>query len=211
MFICPLLTGKCLDRSDLLHKVFISDCDTSKTTQKWEMNNIVAVWRLSSTHKENHWELGEEQVDCMRTRTHQETHPYYEFTDTSSWYCPFKEIMFWYEPLSVSLKILNITSFNPKPLVGAVGSHSHALYRHIDTPDGRRRTGLCGAWSCWSSESPQHWTEDMLGAISVFHCGFVYTVSLCWFFLGSQVFSKPLHWFLKLITSALTIEQSHSY
>nr|XP_020477118.1 N-acetylgalactosaminyltransferase 7 isoform X1 [Monopterus albus] len=36
-------TGKCLDRSDLLHKVFISDCDTSKTTQKWEMNNLVAV------------------------------------------------------------------------------------------------------------------------------------------------------------------------
>ncbi|KAG8014991.1 N-acetylgalactosaminyltransferase 7 [Nibea albiflora] len=34
---------KCLDRSDLLHKVFISDCDTGKTTQKWEMNNIVAV------------------------------------------------------------------------------------------------------------------------------------------------------------------------
>uniref|UniRef100_A0A8D0AHC4 Polypeptide N-acetylgalactosaminyltransferase n=1 Tax=Sander lucioperca TaxID=283035 RepID=A0A8D0AHC4_SANLU len=43
MFICVLLTGKCLDRSDLLHKVFISDCDNSKTTQKWEMNNIVAV------------------------------------------------------------------------------------------------------------------------------------------------------------------------
>lgn len=38
-----LCSGKCLDRSDLLHKVFISDCDTSKTTQKWEMNNIVAV------------------------------------------------------------------------------------------------------------------------------------------------------------------------
>ncbi|KAM6940656.1 N-acetylgalactosaminyltransferase 7 isoform 1-T1 [Xenentodon cancila] len=36
-------TGRCLDRSDLLHKVFISDCDTGKTTQKWEMNNIVAV------------------------------------------------------------------------------------------------------------------------------------------------------------------------
>ncbi|XP_061736870.1 N-acetylgalactosaminyltransferase 7 isoform X2 [Nerophis ophidion] len=36
-------TGKCLDRSDLLHKVFISACDNSKTTQKWEMNNIVAV------------------------------------------------------------------------------------------------------------------------------------------------------------------------
>uniref|UniRef100_A0A7N8X4Y3 Polypeptide N-acetylgalactosaminyltransferase n=1 Tax=Mastacembelus armatus TaxID=205130 RepID=A0A7N8X4Y3_9TELE len=36
-------SGKCLDRSDLLHKVFISDCDTNKTTQKWEMNNIVAV------------------------------------------------------------------------------------------------------------------------------------------------------------------------
>ncbi|XP_033825893.1 N-acetylgalactosaminyltransferase 7 isoform X2 [Periophthalmus magnuspinnatus] len=36
-------TGKCLDRSDLLHKVFISDCENTKTTQKWEMNNIVAV------------------------------------------------------------------------------------------------------------------------------------------------------------------------
>ncbi|XP_065811016.1 N-acetylgalactosaminyltransferase 7 isoform X2 [Labrus bergylta] len=36
-------TGKCLDRSDMLHTVFISDCDTSKTSQKWEMNNIVAV------------------------------------------------------------------------------------------------------------------------------------------------------------------------
>uniref|UniRef100_A0A8C7QHP1 Polypeptide N-acetylgalactosaminyltransferase n=1 Tax=Oncorhynchus mykiss TaxID=8022 RepID=A0A8C7QHP1_ONCMY len=36
-------TGRCLDRSDILHKVFIADCDTSKSTQKWEMNNIVAV------------------------------------------------------------------------------------------------------------------------------------------------------------------------
>ncbi|XP_076004059.1 N-acetylgalactosaminyltransferase 7 isoform X2 [Genypterus blacodes] len=36
-------TGKCLDRSDVLHKIFISDCDTSKTTQQWEMNNILAV------------------------------------------------------------------------------------------------------------------------------------------------------------------------
>ncbi|XP_061534662.1 N-acetylgalactosaminyltransferase 7 isoform X2 [Phycodurus eques] len=36
-------TGKCLDRSDILHKVFVSDCDTSKTTQRWEMNNIMAV------------------------------------------------------------------------------------------------------------------------------------------------------------------------
>uniref|UniRef100_A0A8C4ZRN2 Polypeptide N-acetylgalactosaminyltransferase n=1 Tax=Gadus morhua TaxID=8049 RepID=A0A8C4ZRN2_GADMO len=35
--------GKCLDRSDLLHKLFIAECDNSKTTQKWEMNNIVAV------------------------------------------------------------------------------------------------------------------------------------------------------------------------
>lgn len=35
--------GKCLDRSDLLHKVFVADCDTSKTTQKWEMNNLMAV------------------------------------------------------------------------------------------------------------------------------------------------------------------------
>ncbi|TSX30736.1 N-acetylgalactosaminyltransferase 7 [Bagarius yarrelli] len=36
-------TGKCLDRSDVLHTVFISDCDHNKSTQKWEMNNIVAV------------------------------------------------------------------------------------------------------------------------------------------------------------------------
>ncbi|XP_074521365.1 N-acetylgalactosaminyltransferase 7-like [Halichoeres trimaculatus] len=36
-------TGKCLDRSDLLHTVFISVCDTSKTSQKWEMNPIEAV------------------------------------------------------------------------------------------------------------------------------------------------------------------------
>ncbi|KAL4618232.1 N-acetylgalactosaminyltransferase 7-like isoform X1 [Arapaima gigas] len=36
-------TGKCLDRSDVLHKVFIADCDSNKSTQKWEMNNIVAV------------------------------------------------------------------------------------------------------------------------------------------------------------------------
>ncbi|XP_028300510.1 N-acetylgalactosaminyltransferase 7 isoform X2 [Gouania willdenowi] len=36
-------TGKCLDRSDLLHKVFISECDNSKSSQRWEMNNIVAV------------------------------------------------------------------------------------------------------------------------------------------------------------------------
>uniref|UniRef100_A0A4W5JWP7 Polypeptide N-acetylgalactosaminyltransferase n=1 Tax=Hucho hucho TaxID=62062 RepID=A0A4W5JWP7_9TELE len=36
-------TGRCLDRSDVLHKVFIADCDISKSTQKWEMNNIVAV------------------------------------------------------------------------------------------------------------------------------------------------------------------------
>ncbi|XP_077574242.1 N-acetylgalactosaminyltransferase 7 isoform X1 [Stigmatopora nigra] len=36
-------TGKCLDRSDLLHNLFVSDCDTRKTTQQWEVNNIVAV------------------------------------------------------------------------------------------------------------------------------------------------------------------------
>ncbi|KAG9347029.1 hypothetical protein JZ751_005956 [Albula glossodonta] len=36
-------TGKCLDRSDVLHKVFIAMCDDNKTSQKWEMNNIVAV------------------------------------------------------------------------------------------------------------------------------------------------------------------------
>ncbi|KAF3818491.1 hypothetical protein GH733_011908 [Mirounga leonina] len=36
-------SGKCLDRSDVLHQVFISDCDSSKMTQKWEMNNIHSV------------------------------------------------------------------------------------------------------------------------------------------------------------------------
>lgn len=43
-WLCSSHAGKCLDRSDLLHKVFISDCEASKTTQKWEMNNIMAVW-----------------------------------------------------------------------------------------------------------------------------------------------------------------------
>ncbi|XP_038661721.1 N-acetylgalactosaminyltransferase 7 isoform X2 [Scyliorhinus canicula] len=36
-------TGKCLDRSEVNHQVFISDCDSAKTTQKWEMNNLLAV------------------------------------------------------------------------------------------------------------------------------------------------------------------------
>ncbi|KAG2465783.1 GALT7 acetylgalactosaminyltransferase, partial [Polypterus senegalus] len=36
-------TGQCLDRSEVLHQVFIADCDTNKSTQKWEMNNILAV------------------------------------------------------------------------------------------------------------------------------------------------------------------------
>uniref|UniRef100_H2ZTM3 Protein-UDP acetylgalactosaminyltransferase 7 n=1 Tax=Latimeria chalumnae TaxID=7897 RepID=H2ZTM3_LATCH len=36
-------TGKCLDRSEILHQVFLSDCDSSKSMQKWEMNNIVGV------------------------------------------------------------------------------------------------------------------------------------------------------------------------
>lgn len=36
-------TGKCLDRSEVLHQVFISDCDSAKTSQKWEMNNLLAV------------------------------------------------------------------------------------------------------------------------------------------------------------------------
>ncbi|XP_033259484.1 N-acetylgalactosaminyltransferase 7 isoform X5 [Orcinus orca] len=34
---------KCLDRSEVLHQVFISDCDSSKMTQKWEINNIHSV------------------------------------------------------------------------------------------------------------------------------------------------------------------------
>uniref|UniRef100_A0A6I8NNL0 Polypeptide N-acetylgalactosaminyltransferase n=1 Tax=Ornithorhynchus anatinus TaxID=9258 RepID=A0A6I8NNL0_ORNAN len=37
------LTGKCLDRSEVLHQVFLSECDSGKVTQKWEMNNILSV------------------------------------------------------------------------------------------------------------------------------------------------------------------------
>ncbi|EPY73789.1 N-acetylgalactosaminyltransferase 7 isoform 2 [Camelus ferus] len=36
-------SGMCLDRSEILHQVFISNCDSSKTTQKWEINNIHSV------------------------------------------------------------------------------------------------------------------------------------------------------------------------
>nr|XP_019588809.1 PREDICTED: N-acetylgalactosaminyltransferase 7 isoform X3 [Rhinolophus sinicus] len=36
-------SGKCLDRSEVLHQVFLSHCDSSKMTQKWEMNNIHSV------------------------------------------------------------------------------------------------------------------------------------------------------------------------
>uniref|UniRef100_A0A3Q2GWR2 Polypeptide N-acetylgalactosaminyltransferase n=1 Tax=Equus caballus TaxID=9796 RepID=A0A3Q2GWR2_HORSE len=36
-------SGKCLDRSEVLHQVFISNCDSSKMTQKWEINNIHSV------------------------------------------------------------------------------------------------------------------------------------------------------------------------
>lgn len=36
-------TGRCLDRSDVLHQVFISSCDDSKSSQKWEMNNIHGI------------------------------------------------------------------------------------------------------------------------------------------------------------------------
>ncbi|KAH0516190.1 N-acetylgalactosaminyltransferase 7, partial [Microtus ochrogaster] len=36
-------SGKCLDRSEVLHQVFIASCDSSKTTQKWEMNNIHSI------------------------------------------------------------------------------------------------------------------------------------------------------------------------
>ncbi|XP_036137993.1 N-acetylgalactosaminyltransferase 7 isoform X3 [Molossus molossus] len=36
-------SGKCLDRSDVLHQVFLSHCDSSKMTQKWEINNIHSV------------------------------------------------------------------------------------------------------------------------------------------------------------------------
>ncbi|XP_074807267.1 N-acetylgalactosaminyltransferase 7 isoform X3 [Natator depressus] len=36
-------SGKCLDRSEVLHQVFITECDSGKATQKWEMNNILSV------------------------------------------------------------------------------------------------------------------------------------------------------------------------
>ncbi|XP_043401923.1 N-acetylgalactosaminyltransferase 7 isoform X3 [Chelonia mydas] len=36
-------SGKCLDRSEVLHHVFITECDSGKATQKWEMNNILSV------------------------------------------------------------------------------------------------------------------------------------------------------------------------
>ncbi|XP_075716366.1 N-acetylgalactosaminyltransferase 7 isoform X2 [Rhinoderma darwinii] len=36
-------SGKCLARNEALHKVVLSDCDSSKSSQKWEMNNILSV------------------------------------------------------------------------------------------------------------------------------------------------------------------------
>ncbi|XP_078417568.1 N-acetylgalactosaminyltransferase 7 isoform X1 [Cetorhinus maximus] len=36
-------TGRCLDRSEVNHQIFISDCDSAKASQKWEMNNLLAV------------------------------------------------------------------------------------------------------------------------------------------------------------------------
>ncbi|XP_074849122.1 N-acetylgalactosaminyltransferase 7 isoform X3 [Carettochelys insculpta] len=36
-------SGKCLDRSEVLHQVFITECDSNKATQRWEMNNILSV------------------------------------------------------------------------------------------------------------------------------------------------------------------------
>ncbi|XP_029431358.1 N-acetylgalactosaminyltransferase 7 isoform X2 [Rhinatrema bivittatum] len=38
-----IATGKCLDCSQVLHQVFISECDPNKSTQKWEMNNILSM------------------------------------------------------------------------------------------------------------------------------------------------------------------------
>eukprot|EP00058_Branchiostoma_floridae_P004484 XP_002589972.1 hypothetical protein BRAFLDRAFT_114654 [Branchiostoma floridae] len=35
--------GKCLDRSEILHQVFMSDCDESSKTQKWEFNQVMAM------------------------------------------------------------------------------------------------------------------------------------------------------------------------
>ncbi|KAI8503387.1 N-acetylgalactosaminyltransferase 7 [Branchiostoma belcheri] len=35
--------GKCLDRSEILHQVFMSDCDDASKTQKWEFNQVMAM------------------------------------------------------------------------------------------------------------------------------------------------------------------------
>lgn len=35
--------GWCLDRSELLHQVFVATCEDGKTSQQWEMNNIVGL------------------------------------------------------------------------------------------------------------------------------------------------------------------------
>ncbi|XP_019622702.1 PREDICTED: N-acetylgalactosaminyltransferase 7-like isoform X1 [Branchiostoma belcheri] len=35
--------GKCLDRSEILHQVFMSDCDEASKTQKWEFNQVMAM------------------------------------------------------------------------------------------------------------------------------------------------------------------------
>lgn len=89
LIFCMNPIGKCLDRSDLLHKVFTSDCDTSKTTQKWEMNNIVAVWYSTSrTTLAAWWEIW--WLYKGGTHTHTKKYNHY-FRRISNRYCPFKE------------------------------------------------------------------------------------------------------------------------
>lgn len=69
--------------------------------------------------------------------------------------------------------------------------------RHIDTPDGRRRTGWYGGWSYWFSKWPvgQTLNWNHVGfflclslSFSVLHSGSVYTVSLYLFFWALRSF-----------------------
>jgi polypeptide N-acetylgalactosaminyltransferase len=35
-----ITSGKCLDRGELVHNIFLSDCDSHKATQQWEINKV---------------------------------------------------------------------------------------------------------------------------------------------------------------------------
>jgi polypeptide N-acetylgalactosaminyltransferase len=35
-----ITSGKCLDRGELIHNIFLSECDSNKATQQWEINKV---------------------------------------------------------------------------------------------------------------------------------------------------------------------------